>query len=269
MGPYLFTILFFIFSSTAWSSSLPAETELNLPLSEKNYLQLYREFQKYSPEKKNREDFYFEIYRQQQYLLNTASPPTKLRLMKNPKGSIKLQVQKQLKKLLVPPFTIKQTSSAEYKTKIPEDFFVLLKSYYDDLENQDLYALEEARSIEEFLTNQGLIALAGQSCELCSTKGPYFLSHYNQKERLSLEIKIEGELFALNLGRTYNNDEWSFELEAELNDQSHPEKSAKKLRQWLLNTGWNDSDVPAVKKDPMVRSLTFLNRLYSFALSNP
>lgn len=213
------------------------EVELKINLTKTGFDKLKSVFlQKFKGEESARSDFYFEIFKNDSYVLKTAQPPIKIRLQWDG-SALTWQTQKTLNTSALSIFSAKKTESISMD--IPNDSALMqsIQNYHLKLSNLDSYALTIAESIQSTLDAKGILAFNQALCPACTKTERYFSSHMNDKKRVKIKLKIAEDQFSVQVGETNNRGVISYELEAEVKKSSDLAKSAETLHKWLVTNG--------------------------------
>lgn len=262
----IFAIMAFLFSfASSVNASLPhgeikRETELKINLTKEGYRSLETLFLKeFKGEREKRSDYYFEIF-EREYLLKKAEPAIKLRFMWDGLD-LKWQTQQTEKSWAYSIFTFKETlaESAVFKS---ESLLKDIEHYHSTLHKLDPKALDEALNIQKELEDKGIISSLSTLCSMCTSEKQFFSSHYNQKVRTKIKLKIEGDQFTLQVGETANNGVTTYELEAEVKKSTDLKVSADRLKRWLDEKGFQSSHIESnPSTDPALVSENLLKKL--------
>lgn len=253
MGIYflLFSLFFsantFAKDLTSPLSKIKRETELKINLSLSGFRKFKNLFlSKYDGETSLRTDFYFDIFKENHYLLRTLSFPVKLRITRE-KNDSNWQVKKTILTDESSLFTIKTTNSASLFFPLEKSFIKLMDDYDFYLEKADSYALILAQKMQEELSRENIFSFSQKLCQNdCPEDAEYFLAYRNKKERVKIDLRLGGDLYSLFVGQTENREILTYELEVEIKTPFNPDDLSSKinsLTKWLKKNGFNDSDL--------------------------
>lgn len=219
------------------------EVELKLNLTQTGFNKLKTVFLKsFKGEESSRNDFYFDIFKTDSYVLKSAQPPVKIRFQFDGE-SMTWQTQKTLSSTVLSIFGAKKTESISMD--IPKDLALIdsIKNYHAKLEILDPYALTLASNIQSSLDSKGIIAFTQSLCTQCTSSERYFSTHMNMKKRVKIKLKIAEDQFSVQVGETINRGVSTYELEAEVKKSSDLAKSALNLQKWLNAQGFESTHI--------------------------
>lgn len=251
-----FVITLFILSSTLLAQD-KIEREFNLPLSISNYQTLKEKFLVLNAKEKSREDFYFDLYEKENYVL---APHFKMRLMIKADGA-EWQVQKKISQTKIDSFSVNETQSFRKDINGPEHLKSIIQTYNNQLKDLNPIALSSAKNIQHGLHEKGVILFNRTHCPPCEGQSNYFVTHTNKKQRLSLKVKLKTVQLDLTLGETHQDGNVAYELEAEQKVLASNEVTIAQLQEWLKDQGYNEKDPAPAKKDATAESLKNLKRI--------
>ncbi len=251
-----FLIILFVLSSTLFAQD-KIEREFNLPLSASNYQTLREKFVVLKAKEKSREDFYFDLYEKEKYVL---APHFKMRLMLKADGA-EWQVQKKISQTKIGFFTVNETTSYRKEINGPEHLMPMILTYNNQLKDLNPIALSSAKNIQQWLHEKGVILFNQTHCPPCEGQSNYFVTHTNKKQRLSLKVKLKSVQLDLTMGETHQDGNIAYELEAEQKVPASNETTSAQLLEWLKEQGYNEKDPAPSKKDATAESLNNLKRI--------
>jgi adenylate cyclase class IV len=227
------------------------EVELKINLTKTGHTKLRTAFlQKFKGEESSRSDFYFDIFKNDSYVLKTSQPSFKIRLQWD--GiALTWQTQKTLNSSTLSIFGAKKTESISMD--IPNDTALIssIQNYHAKLNALDPYALTIASSIQNSLDDKGVLAFNLALCPQCTKSERYFSTHMNDKKRVKIKLKIAEDQFTIQVGETNNRGIISYELEAEVKKSSDLAKSAESLHKWLTTNGLDSTHIESnIPVDP-------------------
>lgn len=253
--------------------SLPSktkeETELKVNLTKKGFENLRKRFlEDFKGKESQRKDYYFDIFEDSQYLLKKTSPAIKLRFMWDGLD-LKWQTQKVEQAWVGSFFSFKKTLALTVDLSEEANLLNEISRYHEKLVSLDSSALRDAEVIENAIGDLGLIKASKTLCALCflaPERTRFFSTHINTKKRVKIKIKNKEEAYTLQVGQTLNQDQSSFELEAEIENSPDLNKSALYIENWLISKAHfkaaSDID-PSLSKDPTLFSEKRLIYLHS------
>lgn len=213
------------------------EVELKINLTKTGFTKLKTTFlQKFKGEESSRADFYFDIFKNDSYILKASQPPIKIRLQWDGE-TLTWQTQKTLNSSTLSIFSAKKTESISMDIPNDSSLISTIQNYHSKLNTLDPYALTIASSIQSSLDDKGILAFNQALCPQCTKTERYFSTHMNDKKRVKIKLKIAEDQFTVQVGETNNRGIISYELEAEVKKSSDLAKSAESLQKWLTTNG--------------------------------
>lgn len=246
-------------------SELKRETEIKVNLTSTGHKLLKEKLLKeFKVEEATRQDFYFEIFENNDYQLKKASPPIKLRFMWDGLD-LKWQIQQTTGTSTYSFLGLKETLSESFELKANTSKLLdKIKAYHALLNDLKPEALIIAREIQNEIEDQGLLEKSQGLCPQCKHDKFFYSSHINEKARLKLKLKLENDQLNIQLGETINHGVASFELEAEIKKSANHQLTAERLKNWLYAHGMKDSHIETkIEPDASLVSLKSLIDLHS------
>ena len=233
------------------------EKEFNLPLSVKNYKILKEKFLVLNAKEKSREDFYFDLYAKESYVLSAFF---KIRLMIRPNSS-EWQVQKKIFQSKLGLFSVTETQAFQKEVIDSQTIKKMALLYLNQLKELNPIALSTAKKIQQALHEKGLPLFTKAHCQLCEGQTDFYLTHTNKKKRLSLKVKLKSVQLDLSLGETLQEGSIAYELEAEQKSLADNQTTTAQLQEWLREQGFEESDTAPPKKNATAESLKNLKHI--------
>lgn len=263
-----FLLLFIFILSNASCASLETaaktEVEFKINLTQKGYEALKRVvLNKFNGEVSERTDIYFDIFKDNNYVLKKSTPSIKLRFQISD-DDFKWQAQQTLLQDSFGIFSMKKTKSISMEPDSDAYFLKSVESYHELLSKGSPEALKKASQIQKDLDDEGILDFNRVLCANCTQESKYYSTHINHKKRAKMKLKLQDDSFTIQVGETNNNGVITYELEAEVKKLVDLKLSSERLHNWLITQGMSEVFIengPSI--DPTLESELALQKLHS------